>query len=216
MTILASRLSRPRQTLRHLCRRQESGCRIEGRRPQASSALASASRISIRRSLSSRRPRGRWRRQDQIYRCRRHERATRRRLPTSSSAKTAWTTTLDEIIVTAGGKQALYNAFMATLNPGDEVIIPAPYWVSYPDMVLLAEGTPVIVTLPRRKQFQACSRSRSGKGDHAENQVADPEFAQQPDRRRLYPRRNAGADRRAAEVSACPCDDGRYLRASGL
>ena len=51
----------------------------------------------------------------------------------------------NQIIVSCGGKQVLYNAFMATLDPGDEVIIPAPYWVSYPDMVLLAEGTPVIV-----------------------------------------------------------------------
>ncbi|WP_134679834.1 pyridoxal phosphate-dependent aminotransferase [Paracoccus ravus] len=50
-----------------------------------------------------------------------------------------------EITVSTGGKQILYNALMATLNPGDEVIIPAPYWVSYPDMVLLAGGTPVIV-----------------------------------------------------------------------
>ncbi len=50
-----------------------------------------------------------------------------------------------QIIVSTGGKQVLYNAFMATLNPGDEVIIPAPYWVSYPDMVLLAGGKPVIV-----------------------------------------------------------------------
>ena len=50
-----------------------------------------------------------------------------------------------QISVGTGGKQILYNAFMATLNPGDEVIIPAPYWVSYPDMVLLAGGTPVIV-----------------------------------------------------------------------
>ncbi len=50
-----------------------------------------------------------------------------------------------QITVAAGGKQVLYNAFMATLNPGDEVIIPAPYWVSYPDMVLLAGGTPVPV-----------------------------------------------------------------------
>ncbi len=50
-----------------------------------------------------------------------------------------------QISVGTGGKQVLYNAFMATLNPGDEVIIPAPYWVSYPDMVLLAGGTPVIV-----------------------------------------------------------------------
>ncbi len=43
-----------------------------------------------------------------------------------------------------GGKQILYNALMATMNPGEEVVIPAPYWVSYPDMVLLAGGTPVI------------------------------------------------------------------------
>jgi len=50
-----------------------------------------------------------------------------------------------QITVGTGGKQTLYNALMATLNPGDEVIIPAPYWVSYPDMVLLAGGTPVPV-----------------------------------------------------------------------
>ncbi len=50
-----------------------------------------------------------------------------------------------QVSVGTGGKQTLYNALMATLNPGDEVIIPAPYWVSYPDMVLLAGGTPVAV-----------------------------------------------------------------------
>jgi aspartate aminotransferase len=50
-----------------------------------------------------------------------------------------------QISVGTGGKQVLYNALLATLNPGDEVIIPAPYWVSYPDMVLLAGGEPVIV-----------------------------------------------------------------------
>ena len=50
-----------------------------------------------------------------------------------------------EITVGTGGKQVLYNALVATLNPGDEVVIPAPYWVSYPDMVLLAGGTPVPV-----------------------------------------------------------------------
>ncbi len=49
-----------------------------------------------------------------------------------------------QISVGTGGKQVLYNALMATLNPGDEVIIPAPYWVSYPDMVLLAGGEPVV------------------------------------------------------------------------
>ena len=52
----------------------------------------------------------------------------------------------NQIIVGTGGKQVLYNALMATLNPGDEVIIPAPYWVSYPEMVALAGGTPVSVT----------------------------------------------------------------------
>ena len=51
----------------------------------------------------------------------------------------------ENITVGAGGKQVLFNALMATLDPGDEVIIPAPYWVSYPDMVLFAEGTPVCV-----------------------------------------------------------------------
>ena len=50
-----------------------------------------------------------------------------------------------QISVGAGGKQVLFNALMATLNPGDEVVIPAPYWVSYPDIVLLAGATPVIV-----------------------------------------------------------------------
>ncbi len=53
--------------------------------------------------------------------------------------------TPDQISVGCGGKQTIYNALMATLNPGDEVIIPAPYWVSYPDITLLAEGTPVVV-----------------------------------------------------------------------
>ncbi|HED40580.1 MAG TPA: pyridoxal phosphate-dependent aminotransferase, partial [Chromatiales bacterium] len=53
--------------------------------------------------------------------------------------------TPDQILVSVGGKQSFYNLAQALLNPGDEVIIPAPYWVSYPDMVLLADGTPVIV-----------------------------------------------------------------------
>jgi len=59
-----------------------------------------------------------------------------------------------QITVGAGGKQVLYNAFMATLNPGDEVIIPAPYWVSYPDMVLLAGGTPVEVVCKMQDGFK--------------------------------------------------------------
>ncbi len=53
--------------------------------------------------------------------------------------------TRSQVSIASGGKQILYNALMATLNPGDEVVIPAPFWVSYPDMVTLAGGTPVIV-----------------------------------------------------------------------
>jgi aspartate aminotransferase len=52
----------------------------------------------------------------------------------------------NEIIVGTGGKQIIFNALMCTLEPGDEVIVPAPYWVSYPDITLLAEGQPVVVT----------------------------------------------------------------------
>ncbi|SPF76738.1 Aspartate aminotransferase [Aliiroseovarius pelagivivens] len=59
-----------------------------------------------------------------------------------------------QVSVGTGGKQILYNALMATLNPGDEVIIPAPYWVSYPDMVLLAGGEPVVVECPIETGFR--------------------------------------------------------------
>jgi len=59
-----------------------------------------------------------------------------------------------QIIVGTGGKQVLFNALMATLNPGDEVIIPAPYWVSYPDIVLLAGATPVAVTTKAEEGFK--------------------------------------------------------------
>ncbi len=59
-----------------------------------------------------------------------------------------------QISVGTGGKQTLFNALMASLNPGDEVIIPAPYWVSYPDMVLLAGGEPVVVTGPLQTGYK--------------------------------------------------------------
>jgi aspartate aminotransferase len=62
--------------------------------------------------------------------------------------------TMEQVIVGTGGKQVLYNAFMATLNPGDEVVIPAPYWLSYPEMVALAEGKPVIVATTPESGFK--------------------------------------------------------------
>ncbi|QNK70772.1 aspartate transaminase [Variovorax sp. PAMC26660] len=61
---------------------------------------------------------------------------------------------MNEIIATSGAKSAIYNAFAVTLEPGDEVIIPAPYWVSYPDMVLACEGTPVTVACPEAHGFK--------------------------------------------------------------
>ena len=60
----------------------------------------------------------------------------------------------DQITVGAGGKQVIYNAMMATLNEGDEVIVPAPYWVSYPDMVLLAGGKPIILECNEKQGFK--------------------------------------------------------------
>ncbi len=59
-----------------------------------------------------------------------------------------------QVSVSTGGKQVLYNALLATLNPGDEVVIPAPYWVSYPDMVRLGGGTPVIVEGERQMGYK--------------------------------------------------------------
>jgi aspartate aminotransferase len=59
-----------------------------------------------------------------------------------------------QVSVSSGGKQVLYNAMVATLNPGDEVVIPAPFWVSYPEMVLLADGTPVPVACPQNYGFK--------------------------------------------------------------
>ena len=60
----------------------------------------------------------------------------------------------NQISVGTGGKQILFNALIATINPGDEVIIPAPYWVSYPDMVALAGGTPVIVPTTAENEYR--------------------------------------------------------------
>ncbi|ASV86891.1 MULTISPECIES: pyridoxal phosphate-dependent aminotransferase [Brucella/Ochrobactrum group] len=60
----------------------------------------------------------------------------------------------EQVIVGTGGKQILFNAFMATLNPGDEVIVPAPYWVSYPEMVAINGGTPVFVNTRQEDNFK--------------------------------------------------------------
>jgi aspartate aminotransferase len=60
----------------------------------------------------------------------------------------------DEVSITAGAKQAIFNALFATLDPGDEVVVPSPCWVSYPEIVKLAGGTPVVVECPRKAGFK--------------------------------------------------------------
>jgi len=60
----------------------------------------------------------------------------------------------NQILVSCGGKQSFFNLSLAFINPGDEVIIPAPYWVSYPDMVLIADGVPVIIRTSQEKRFK--------------------------------------------------------------
>ena len=62
--------------------------------------------------------------------------------------------TAAQTIVGTGGKQILFNAFMATMNQGDEVVIPTPYWVSYPEMVSLCGGTPVFVATTQENKFK--------------------------------------------------------------
>lgn len=62
--------------------------------------------------------------------------------------------TPNQVLVSSGGKQSFFNLALALLNEGDEVVIPAPYWVSYPDMVLVADGTPVIVTTTQEQRFK--------------------------------------------------------------
>ncbi|MFO1034795.1 MAG: aminotransferase class I/II-fold pyridoxal phosphate-dependent enzyme [Hyphomicrobiales bacterium] len=84
-----------------------------------------------------------------------------------------------QVSVGTGGKQVLFNALMATVNPGDEVIVPAPYWVSYPDIVMLAGGDPGDRSRACRQGLQAAGGG-PGQGDHTKDQVADPQLAVNP------------------------------------
>tara|TARA_Y100000817_G_C16811376_1_gene524431 strand:- start:131 stop:1330 length:1200 start_codon:yes stop_codon:yes gene_type:complete len=69
----------------------------------------------------------------------------------------------DQITVGAGGKHVIYNLMMATLNKGDEVLIPAPYWVSYPDIVLLAGANPIVIQCPEEQNFKLTAKDLESK-----------------------------------------------------
>ena len=121
----------------------------------------------------------------------------------------------EQTIVGTGGKQILFNAFMATLNPGDEVIIPKPYWVSYPEMVAICGGTLGLCRDVDRQRLQA-DGGGAREGDHAEDQMADDELAVEPVGRRLHRERAEGAGRRADEAPPCLGADRRHVRAPDL
>ena len=105
----------------------------------------------------------------------------------------------ENITTGAGGKHCLYMAFMAVLNPGDEVLIPSPYWVSYPEQAKLAGASVKILPGDEAKGFRifaATARSR----DHAEDEGADPQFPQQPRRACVHTRGIESARRRRREA----------------
>mgnify|MGYP003972721419 CR=1 FL=1 len=111
---------------------------------------------------------------------------------------------LDQIAVGSGSKQILFNALMATVSAGDEVIIPGPYWASYPDMVKLAGGTPVFVLAGQNEKFKM-------RPDHAADQVADVLLPLQPDGCHLFPRRVACPGRCLVASPPCSRVDRRCL-----
>ena len=88
---------------------------------------------------------------------------------------------------------------MATLNPGDEVIIPTPYWVSYPEMVAICGGTSVFAQTTIDNGFKLTAQS-AGESDHAEDEVAADELAVEPVGRGLHRGRTQGARGRAAQA----------------
>src|SRR5262249_2822807 len=123
--------------------------------------------------------------------------------------------------VGTGGKQVLYNALMATINPGDEVIIPAPYWVSYPEMVALAGGEPVSVVCTAETGFklqpEALDRAITPKTKSIILcSPSNPVAAVAPDRCRVHEGRAEGAHRRAGQASTCLGHDRRHVRAPRL
>ena len=100
--------------------------------------------------------------------------------------------TAAQIHVGCGGKQTIYNALFATINPGDEVIVAAPYWVSYTDITLLCEGRPVMVETKQESGFKLTPEQLEA-AITPKTEMADDELALQPVRCGLYGGRVAGS-----------------------
>ena len=154
-----------REALRH-DRRDAEGARSESAGPRGDQALGRRAGFRHARAYLRRRPR---RRSTAARRATRRCSAFRRcarRWRRSSSARTGSTTRPPTRSSATGGKHILFNAFLATMNPGDEVIVPAPYWVSYPEMVAICGGTTVFVETTDGGRLQAAAGG-AGARDHA-------------------------------------------------
>ena len=186
-------------------------------RPRARMSAASppANPISTRPTTSRRRPsRALQRGQDQVRADARdraaapgHRGEIRRRLRPQGRPRPRWSSA-------PGGKFSCYLAMLAVCSPGDEVIIPAPYWVSYPEMAKLAGAVPEVRPGGRLDRVSAHARPARG-GDHAADQAPHPQFPLQPDGRGLFPRGDRGD--RGGGAAAQPLHPlRRDLRAPGL
>ena len=107
-----------------------------------------------------------------------------RRSSRSPSATRASTCTESQVLVTNGGKQALYNTFATLLDPGDEVLLPAPYWTTYPESITLGGGVPVVVPTTVAAGFRV-TLDQLEAARHAAHQGAGVRVAVEPERRRL-------------------------------
>ncbi len=99
--------------------------------------------------------------------------------------------TAAQVLVTNGGKHAVYNTFATLLDPGDEVLLPAPYWTTYPEPIRLAGGVPVVLPDRREHRLPGDGRPARGGGDRP-HQDPDVRVAVQPDGRRVPARRGRG------------------------
>ena len=117
-----------------------------------------------------------------------------------------------QILVSSGAKQTCFNLCAALLDPGDECVIPAPYWVSYPDMVLLADGVPVIVNGGAEQGYKI-TPGAVGRRHHAAHQAVHPQQPEQSHRSGLHAGGVQGAGRGARQASAGDHRRGRDVRA---
>ena len=121
----------------------------------------------------------------------------------------------EEIIISTGGKQVIFNAMLATLNKDDEVIIPSPCWVSYPDIVAVADGKPVLVPCEQNHGFKLRAEALE-QAITPRTTMVHAEQSVQPDRGRLFGRGAAADLRRAAAPSRCLDLHRRHLREARL